>query len=252
MMPGQSGLPLLSRASRLAKPPAVWLNRRLPGRRAGWGTLRRTAPISDHYGYDRGRPVDRFYIERFLDDQRSAIRGAVLEVGSPEYTGRFGGDRVTRSHVVDIDSGKPQATLVADLCVPGSLPALAFDCIILTQTLQLLSEQGAALENLWNALRPGGALLVTVPCVSRIERKTPETDFWRYTPRGLELLIARSCPDARVAIEGHGNVLAAVAFLMGLAVQDVTRAELEVRDPFFPIVVCATATKRPMAHGEAA
>jgi hypothetical protein len=212
----------------------VWVNRRLPGRRVEWGTLRRTAPISDHYGFDRGQPVDRFYIERFLERQSGKIRGEVLEVGSPEYARRFGADRVMRRHVLDVDSGNPQATLIADLCAPSSLHAPTFDCVILTQTLQLLSEQTVALRNLWTALRAGGALLVTVPCISRIERKMPATDFWRYTPKGLELLIARSCPDAKVVSEGHGNVLAAVAFLMGLAVEDLTESELDAKRPVLP------------------
>jgi hypothetical protein len=233
----------LTPTPRLVKPPAIWINRRLPGRQVNWGTLRRTSPFSDHYGYDRGQPIDRFYIERFLEDQGSAICGEVLEVGDPDYTRRFGGDRVTRSHVVDIDPRQRQATFIADLCVPGSLPASGFDCVILTQTLQLLSQQTVVLENLWASLRAGGALLVTVPCISRIERKTPATDFWRYTPKGLELLIARSCPDANIVAEGRGNVLAAVAFLMGLAAQDLSEAELEKDDPFFPLLVCATVTK---------
>jgi hypothetical protein len=233
----------LTPTPRFAKPPAIWINLRLPGRQVSWGTLRRTSPFSDHYGYDRGQPVDRFYIDRFLEDQRSAIRGEVLEVGDAEYTRRFGGDRVTRRHVVDIDSGQREATLIADLCAPGSLPASRFDCVIVTQTLQLLAEQTTALQNLWASLRSGGALLVTVPCISRIERKTPATDLWRYTPKGLELLIARSCPDANIVSEGRGNVLAAVAFLMGLAAQDLSESELLEEDPFFPLLVCATVTK---------
>jgi hypothetical protein len=240
-------LPLRSRDRQIAKRPAVCVDRRLPTRRVNWGTLRRTSPISDHYGYDRGRPVDRFYIERFLEAQRRVIRGEVLEVGSREYTRRFGGESVTRSHVVDIDPRKLHATLIADLCAPGSLAPSAYDCIILTQTLQLLSEQIVALQNLWTSLRSGGALLVTVPCISRIERETPATDFWRYTPTGLELLITRSCPDAKVVTEGHGNVLAAVAFLMGLASQELTESELEVGDPYFPLLVCATMSKPSVA-----
>jgi hypothetical protein len=242
-MRARGRLPLLTRARQIATPSAIWVNRRLPGRPVDWGTLRRTSPFSDHYGYDRGKPIDRFYIERFLEARRSAIRGAVLEVGDPEYTRRFGGERVTHSHVVDIAPGNPQATLVADLCAPRSLAACAFDCVILTQTLQLLSEQVVALQNLWTSMRAGGALLVTVPCVSRVERKTPETDFWRYTPRGLELLIAKTCPGARIVSEGRGNVLAAVAFLMGLASEDLSESELEAEDPYFPLLICATVIK---------
>src|SRR4051794_24300652 len=35
------------------------LNR--PGRRVRWGSLRRTRPFSDCYGFDRGLPIDRYY-----------------------------------------------------------------------------------------------------------------------------------------------------------------------------------------------
>ena len=31
------------------------------------GSLGRTRPVSYHWGYDRGLPVDRWYIERFLE-----------------------------------------------------------------------------------------------------------------------------------------------------------------------------------------
>ena len=53
--------------------------------------LRRTEPISRAYGFDRGTPVDRHYIEAFLqrhapspDYSAGDIRGRVLEVeGTP-------------------------------------------------------------------------------------------------------------------------------------------------------------------------
>ena len=50
------------------------------------GTLRRTRPLSNDFGYDRGTPVDRYYIERFLAQHRSDVRGRVLEVKEPIYT----------------------------------------------------------------------------------------------------------------------------------------------------------------------
>src|SRR3954471_8448929 len=105
------------------KPSARWVIRRLPGRRVRWGTFRRPRPFSDCYGWDRGLPVDRFYIERFLAARADRIHGEVLELRDAGYTRRFGGERVSRAHVVDIDAGNPQATLTADLCEAGSLPA---------------------------------------------------------------------------------------------------------------------------------
>src|ERR687894_427089 len=59
------------------------------------GDLRRLTPISREYGYDRGTPIDRFYIENFLEEHSSSIRGRVLEISENTYTRRFGGARAT-------------------------------------------------------------------------------------------------------------------------------------------------------------
>ena len=60
-----------------------------------FGDFRRTAPFCANYGYSRGSPVDRYYIERFLERHAADICGRVLEVGDDAYTRRFGGSRVT-------------------------------------------------------------------------------------------------------------------------------------------------------------
>ena len=39
-----------------------------------------TKPVSDHWGWDRGTPVDRYYIEQFLAEHAADVRGRVLEV----------------------------------------------------------------------------------------------------------------------------------------------------------------------------
>src|SRR3954451_9780194 len=225
------------------KPPARWVIRRLPGRRVRWGTFRRRRPFSDCYGWDRGLPVDRFYIERFLAGKADRIRGDVLELRDAGYTLRFGQGRVHRAHVVDIDADNAQATLTADLCKAGSLPAAAYDCIILTQTYQFLGDEPAALANLWAALRPAGTLLVTVPCVSRVDQVVPDDDLWRFTPRGLERRLREHCPGGEVTVEGHGNVLAGLAFWTGVAVEEMRTADLMREDPFFPSVACGVTTK---------
>ena len=85
----------------------------------GWfRTMRRTTPLSDHWGRERGTPIDRYYIEQFLNTHQSDIRGSVLEVMDTRYTDLFGSD-VQRSDVLDVDRDNPEATLVADLGAPG-------------------------------------------------------------------------------------------------------------------------------------
>src|SRR5436190_23825188 len=74
-------------------------------RRPLWfGTLRNINPTSTAWGKDRGNPVDRYYIEQFLQMYREDIRGRVLEVGSPAYTDRFG-KNVAHCDVLDSNPG---------------------------------------------------------------------------------------------------------------------------------------------------
>jgi SAM-dependent methyltransferase len=222
--------------------------RNLPGRRVRWGSLRRTRPFSDRYGFDRGLPIDRYYVEAFLAREAASIQGEVLEVGDPRYSLRFGGADATQIHIVDIDPTNPKATVIADLTVEGSLPDQAYDTIIATQALHVTADDTAGFRTLWRALRPGGTLLFTGPCVSRIDDVAGEFDHWRYTPSGLRAQLANVLPDAEFTVEARGNVLAGAAFLYGIAAQELTEAELEADDPRFPIVVCARVVK-PLAAG---
>lgn len=206
-----------------------------------WGNFRRTRPFSSQWGFDRGLPVDRVYIEGFVERHAADIRGDVLEVMDSAYTERYGRDRVMTSHVLDVDAGNPRATLVGDLAAPATLPAAAFDCIVLTQTVQLIPDVRAALVNAWTALRPGGVLLVSVPTITKAY--LPPNDYWRFTAPGLDVLLRETCPGGTVETDGRGNVLSAVAYLMGLAAQELGTSELELSDDEFHLVACGRAAK---------
>jgi SAM-dependent methyltransferase len=214
-------------------------------RRPAWlGTARRTTPLSDVWGIDRGTPVDRVYVESFLERHRSDIRGRVLEVGDPRYTDRYG-TGVTAHDVLDVDPGNPQATLVADLARPDAFEEGAYDCFVLAQTLQYVFDIRAAVRSAHRLLRPGGVLLVTVPCVSRIARSAGVAgDFWRFTHASVERLLAGEFGADAVDVAAHGNVLTAIAFLHGMAAEELKARELEADDPWFPVVVTARAVKR--------
>lgn len=209
-----------------------------------WGTLRRTRPLSANYGLDRGTPIDRVYIERFLEDHAADIRGSVLEVRDSRYTLAYGGGRVNSRDIIDIDASNEQATIVADLGVPDALPTGRFDCVIVTQTLQYVARPGVAFENIARALAPGGVALISVPSASRIDPDLGTTDLWRFTPEGLSALIRRGAEWDEVDVVGYGNVLASVAFLMGLVGEDLRARELDDHDTHFPLVACARVRKR--------
>jgi SAM-dependent methyltransferase len=235
---------VVERPRRLSMHDRLRWGRRLARlRRPAWlGTIRRTTPLSDHWGRDRGTPVDRYYIERFLAEEREAIRGHVLEVMNADYTERFGA-AVERRDVLDIDPANEAATIVADLAAADSVPSDLFDCFIFTQTLQYIYDVKAAVEHAHRILRPGGTLLCTVPAVSRIARLQLESEYWRVTPAACSRLFGDVFAGGDVAVHGHGNVLTAVAFLVGMAVEELSPRELDRDDPFFPLVVTVRATK---------
>ncbi len=233
-------MPVLSSMQRLQL-GQLWRRWRHP---AWLGTLRRTTPLSQRWGLDRGSVVDRYYIEQFLAQWRQDIRGRVLEVKDSAYTDKFGAD-ITRRDVLDIEAANPQATLVADLAAADIIPSGIFDCFILTQTLQFIYNVKAAVYHAWRILRPGGVLLATVPSIIRVERAYASSDHWRFTAASCQQLFGEPFGAGQVKVQTYGNVLAAVAFLTGMAQQELTRRELEVYDPYYPVVVAVRAVKHP-------
>ncbi len=208
------------------------------------GELRRTTPISTSFGYDRGNPLDRRYIEDFLRKHSSDIQGRVLEIGDNSYTVQFGGAAVTQSEVFNRHPGDPQTTFTGDLSQPDALPTGVFDCIVFTQTLHLIYDMRAAVAMLHEALRPGGVLLATVPYVCPIDRgEWRETWYWSITPLALERLLTERFGGDHVSIQGYGNTLSATAFLYGLAEHELTEDELDTYDPCCPVTVMGRAIR---------
>jgi len=214
--------------------------------RPRWLALFRTAPLSARWGADRGLPVDRYYIERFLDANRGAIRGSVLEIKQSLYTDRLGVE-VRERGVLDVDPANERATIVADLTRADAIPDDSFDCFILTQTLQYVYDVRAAVRHAHRILRPGGVLLCTVPSVSRIEPGWLDGEFWRFTRASCRRLFEESFGEGNVSVAACGNALASIAFLAGIAAEELRRRQLDESDEYFPLLLTVRAEKRRAA-----
>jgi peptidoglycan/xylan/chitin deacetylase (PgdA/CDA1 family) len=209
-----------------------------------FGDFRRVTPFSRNWGFERGTPVDRPYIEQFLERHAVDIRGRVLEVKDAEYTSRFGGARVTRSDVVDIDPANTRANVISDLRSAANIASNTYDCVILTQTLHFIDDVQAAISECARILRPGGVMLATLPCASRVYLENSQgEDFWRVTEVGAMKMFSSVFSSKEVEVQAYGNVLASLAFLYGLGAQELTDAELGAADPYFPLVVGVRARK---------
>jgi hypothetical protein len=209
-------------------------------KRSGHG-LPGLEPVSRQFGFERGKPVDRWYIERFLNGHRPDIRGAVLEVAESTYTQWYGDGEVTKSDVLHRE-GNDDSTVIGDLTTGKGLPQHAYDCFICTQTLPFIYDVHAAVRGMANVLKPGGVVLATVPGMSQVSRddKRDWGDWWRFTSQGAQRLFEEAFEH--VEVEAHGNVLSAAAFLYAYAAEELTEAELEHRDPDYELLITVRAT----------
>jgi SAM-dependent methyltransferase len=210
-----------------------------------FGDFRRLSPIGGDFGWERGTPIDRYYIESFLAQDAGDIRGRSLEFADNKYTIRFGGERITRSDVLHTVPGNPKATLVGDLAAGAGIPSSAFDCMILTQTLLYIFDLKETVVKIRNALRPGGVALVTVPGISQISRYDMDRwgDYWRFTDASARRLFGDAFGPENVTVVIYGNVLAACAFLQGLAVHEIRKEELDYRDADYQLTIGVRAVR---------
>jgi hypothetical protein len=205
-----------------------------------WGNLRRTRPFSDDYGFDRGTPIDRYYVNQFLGASQKYITGDVLEIQQTGYTKLFGHD-VRRSDSVDVDASHG-TTFVCDLARSEDVLASdSYDCFLMPNTLNHLQDLESCMRQALRVIRPGGSILATVATFVPL---TPDfKEFWRLTPAGWNEVVRCAWPNCDVSLTTYGNVLSAAAAMMGLAHEELTPAELDVCDPRYPVLIALGCRK---------
>jgi SAM-dependent methyltransferase len=211
-----------------------------------FGGLRRLSPISAIFGKDRDLlTIERYYIEQFLASHASDIRGRVLEMGDPAYIRKFG-TGVTKEEVMSYVEGNPNATIVADLTDAPHIPDNSFDCIIITQTLQMIFEVDKAIATLARILKPGGVVLCTSHGMTRVARREGVDDwgeYWHFTTQSKRRLFRAHFPKENVEVSTVGNVFTCICNLHGLGASEIDPAELETHDPNYEMLVLVRAVK---------
>ena len=192
-----------------------------------------TAPFSEWWGHDRGFPICRYYLEKFLDDHRRHIRGHCLEFMEDLYSTRYGADRVTRVDVLHRDPGNPQATIVADLTKANNLPSNQFDTIVCTHVLHVVFDLQSIMKELFRILKPAGTLLVAVPHVSMADPGWGE--LWRFTQEGLFRTLKLAFDGENIETFAFGNSLTAAGQIRGLVAEEFPYEELDTHDARFAV-----------------
>ncbi len=207
--------------------------------------LNRTAPISKQFGLERGTAIDRYYLENFLSRNSHLIQGKILEIGDSYYSKKFAGGNVASFEVLHAVPGNNAATIIGDLTDTTTLPENSFDCFICTQTFNFIFDVQKAIKGAQHLLKPGGVLLATVSGISQISRYDMDRwgDYWRFTTASVQRLF-EPVFGGGVEIESYGNVLAAIAFLQGVALEDLpNRGLLDENDPGYQLLITIVARK---------
>ena len=215
------------------------LNRK---KKVRWGGFRSLQPFHRDFGAFEGTPVDRFYIEDFLESEALCVSGDVLEIAETRYTEKFG-QKEFRAHSLQLENSGGDNEIVGDLVTGEGLRSHRFDCIIFTQTLPFIYDYHSALENLKKMLKPKGVLLVTLSGISQISRYDMDRwgDYWRFTNLSAKKVFEDFFPIENICIKTYGNVLTATAFIQGIVSEELLKEELLFRDPDYEVSICVKA-----------
>jgi hypothetical protein len=203
----------------------------------------RTSPVSQFIGTERGTPIDRYYIEQFLGENRNCIKGTVLEIAESDYSKKFDSG-VTKFEILHATVDNPNATIVGDLTDFRTLPEGEVDCFICTQTFNFIFDVKAAVKGACKLLKPAGVMLGTVAGISQISRFDMERwgDYWRFTDLTIKMMLEKEFSE--VEIKTFGNVLAAKAFLDGVVLEDLPDTSiLDINDNNYQLVIAFKAIK---------
>lgn len=202
---------------------------------AYWVATKSMTPLSNKFGFDRGTPIDRYWIESFLSLHHNKIHGRVLEIVDDTYTRKFG-VRVTKSDVLDLDGKNKRANIIGNLKHIPAIKSQTYDCIILTHVLGMNDDYDAVISECHRILKVGGHLILTVACFSSLHTgDIKEQPYWRFTPAGANYAVKKHFK--KVQVKSYGNVLSGQCFWVGMAQEELTKAELEYNDPNYPCIV---------------
>ena len=199
-------------------------------------------PASHWFGREFGNPVDRFFIEAFLESNAAFIRGDVAEMGDSTYTFRYG-HNIENAIVFSAVSG--EGTHLADFATGDGICEAMADCLICTQTIQMIFDIEAAVESIYKLLKPGGVALLTAHGISKLSQYdyTKWGEYWHFTPQSLERVLTRQFGSDNVEVKAYGNVKTACAFLYGLCQEYLCEQDFLYNDEQYPVIISAVCRK---------
>lgn len=195
-------------------------------------------PVSREFGLERGRAIDRYYIEYFLDKHKSLIRGDCLEIAENTYTLQYGEDRVKKAHILHL-KGWGENVIRGNLETGEGIEENKYDCAIITQTLMFIFDIKKVAENIYKLLKKGGDALITVAGISQKSRYDADCwgSYYGFHEDAMKALFEPAFGIENVKVEAYGNVKTAIALLCGLCYEDLQNEDFSYQDSDYPLIV---------------
>jgi len=130
----------------------------------------------------------RTRLDKDLEEAREYMKGVTLDVGGGRERGTFKVPEDINRVIIDI-SAAHRPHILADV---RSMPVKSnsVDCVKCTEMLEHVEYPEDVLEEISRALKPGGALILSVPFLSNIH--ADPQDFQRFTDMKLKRMLERA------------------------------------------------------------
>lgn len=202
--------------------------------------------ISNDFGFKRGEPVDRFYIDSFIKKHSHLIRGVCLEFGGSDYTHKYGSiDAEQNIFNYSEEPYRKGKIIMGDITKLNTLEEGVYDCIICTNVLNFIFDVNYAILGLKKLIKPCGKIILTTAGVtSHISRYDMNRwgDFWRMTDKSIIKLAEKAGLNIDM-IETYGNPYACTSQLNGLSVQDLEIEKLNNTHQDYQLLVACILSK---------
>jgi SAM-dependent methyltransferase len=203
-----------------------------------WGDFKRQFPICHKFGFTRGTPVDRYYLNQFVNKIREQVVGSVLEIGGVQLNKEiYQFSYATEYQTLDLVF-TPGVTVVGDVHDSTIIVPESLDTILLFNVLEHCHNPWVVVQNIYSWLRVGGKCFCMVPSAQRLH-SIPK-DYWRPLPDGMKQLF-QGFSEYNLHI--YGNPLTVLASFMGVAAEELSPQDLDSFHPDYPVSTCITAMK---------
>ena len=202
-------------------------------------------PINNRFGRDLGKPVDRVYIERFLEKNADSILGTVMEIESDDYIKKFGGKKVNKKIILHVKGWGGPNVIKGNFETGEGLENNMVDCLICTQTLQYIYNLSEAARNIYKIIKPNGIALITVPGIKSLSTYHDSLwgEYWSFTKKSLFRMFADVFGEKNVEVNSYGNVKTTMAYLYGLSAEMLPEQDFEYNDTNVPFIITAKVKK---------